>query len=319
MDQDMQWIVGVDEAGLGPNLGPLVQSAVAVRVPAGTGCLWKCLADGVRRAADPDDDRVLIDDSKLVNAGPNGFSRLERGVVGIVAASDPVGQVLDGVAGGNSLTDLADEHWYEPAESLPVTVERETVAGPPPRFADALAAGRVELRLARCVVTPAPRFNALIDRWGTKSAAMEDGIVTLLRDVLGAIDGTDPVTIVIDKQGGRNFYAPWISAALPDGWVTPVRESALLSEYQVHGLGREVRLAFRPRADSEALPVALASMLSKYLREVFMRQFNRFWCGHVNELKPTAGYPGDARRFYTAIRPAMKRLGIEEAAVWRKR
>jgi hypothetical protein len=313
----MRWIVGIDEAGLGPNLGPMVQSAVAARLPAETGCLWKCLAGGVRRASDDDDDRVLIDDSKLVYAGPAGLSRLERGVIGVVAGSEPVGKVLDGVACGNSLTDLAAEHWYEPAESLPVTGAGH--AAPPARFTDALAAGGVEIRLARCVVTPAPRFNVLIDRWDSKAAAMEQGIITLLRDMLAAIDGTEPVTIVIDKQGGRNFYAPWISAALPDGWVTPIRESALISEYQVVGLGREVSLVFRPRADSEALPVALASMLAKYLREVFMRQFNRFWIAHVEGLKPTAGYPGDARRFYTSIRPAMKSLGIKANAVWRKR
>ena len=46
-----------------------------------------------------------------------------------------------------------------------------------------------------------------------------------LRDVLGAIAGPEPVTIVIDKQGGRNFYAPWVSTALPDGWVMPIHES----------------------------------------------------------------------------------------------
>ncbi|HEX4589433.1 MAG TPA: hypothetical protein VH120_05865 [Gemmataceae bacterium] len=315
----MPWIVGIDEAGLGPNLGPLVQSAVAARVPEGTGCLWTCLAAGVRRAADPDDDRLLVDDSKLVYAGPQGLGRLERGVVGVVTDCQPVGQLLGGLACGHSLTDLAGEHWYEPTESLPVVVERDLVNGPPPRLADALAAGRVELKFARCVITPAGRFNTLIDRWGSKAAATEQGVITLLRDVVGAIDGREPVSIVIDKQGGRNFYAPWISTALPDGWVMPIRESALVSEYQVLGLGREVLLVFRPRAESEALPVALASMLAKYLREVFMRQFNRFWVGHIPGLKPTAGYPGDARRYYNSIRAAMLKLGIEPEAVWRKR
>jgi hypothetical protein len=60
-------------------------------------------------------------------------------------------------------------------------------------------------------------------------------------------------------------------------------------------------------------------MLAKYLREVFMRQFNRFWVGHVPGLKPTAGYTGDAKRFYDAIRAAMERLEMGECQVWRRK
>jgi hypothetical protein len=315
----MPWIVGIDEAGYGPNLGPLVQAAVAARVPNDAGCLWERLGNGVRRAGEPDDDRVLIDDSKLVHVGPHKLARLERGVVGVVADCQPVGQLLGGSACGASLTDLADEHWYEPTESLPVVIDRDELAAAPPRYADALVAGAVAFRPARCVVTPAPRFNALLDAWGSKAAALEHGVTALLRDMLAVISDADAVTIVIDKQGGRNFYAPWISTAIPDGWVMPVREGALVSEYQVLGLGREVRLVFRPRADSAALPVALASMLAKYLREVLMRQFNRFWLGHVPGLKPTAGYPADARRFYNAIRPAMKKLNVKANQVWRRK
>ena len=74
-----------------------------------------------------------------------------------------------------------------------------------------------------------------------------------------------------------------------------------------------------PRADAEHFCVALASMVSKYLREVLMLEFNRFWQGHVPGLKPTAGYPGDAARFFDAIRPAAKLLGIPEAALWRRK
>jgi hypothetical protein len=60
-------------------------------------------------------------------------------------------------------------------------------------------------------------------------------------------------------------------------------------------------------------------MLCKYLREVCMRQFNRFWAKHVPGIVPTAGSPGDAKRFYEAIRPAMAKLGLTEDQVWRKR
>jgi ribonuclease HII len=313
----MPWIVGIDEAGLGPNLGPLVQSAVAARVPDGVGCLWKCLAGGVRRAADPDDGRVLVDDSKLVYSGPHGLCRLERGVVGVVADCRPVGVFLGGLACGSSLDDLAGETWYDAAEPLPIALTPEIALSRP--LEEAFAASGVALKIARCVVTPAPKFNRLIDRWGSKAAAMERGVTALLQTVLAEIEDAEPVTIVIDKQGGRNFYAPWFSAAIPEAWIAPVRESALVSEYQVLGLKRDVRLLIYPRAETEALPVALASMLSKYLREVCMRQFNRFWLGHVPGLKPTAGYHVDSRRYYKAIRPAMRKLGIKPSEVWRKR
>jgi hypothetical protein len=48
-----------------------------------------------------------------------------------------------------------------------------------------------------------------------------------------------------------------------------------------------------------------------------MRQFNAFWAKHVPGIKPTAGYPADAKRFYREIEPAMKKLGIAKEAVWR--
>ena len=127
----------------------------------------------------------------------------------------------------------------------------------------------------------------------------------------------EPVLVQVDQLGGRRFYAPLLQAAFPDCWVVAEAEGADESRYRVEAAGREVRVVVRPRADAEGVSVALASMLAKYLREVCMRQFNRFWAQHVPGLKPTAGYPTDARRFFDAIRPAMAKLGIAEEAVWR--
>jgi hypothetical protein len=50
-----------------------------------------------------------------------------------------------------------------------------------------------------------------------------------------------------------------------------------------------------------------------------MRQFNRFWAKHVPGIQPTAGYPGDAKRFFDEIKPAMAKLGLTDDEVWRKR
>ncbi len=62
----MPWVVGIDEAGYGPNLGPLVQAAVALYLPDGDHAGWETLKPVVRRCGEKADGRLLIDDSKKV-------------------------------------------------------------------------------------------------------------------------------------------------------------------------------------------------------------------------------------------------------------
>ena len=71
--------------------------------------------------------------------------------------------------------------------------------------------------------------------------------------------------------------------------------------------------------DNKELKTALAAIEKEFGKGSIMRQFNRFWATHVPGIKPTAGYPGDAKRFYDEIRPAMTALGLTEDQVWRKR
>jgi len=65
--------------------------------------------------------------------------------------------------------------------------------------------------------------------------------------------------------------------------------------------------------------VALASMLSKYLREALMRRFNTFWARYMPEVPPTAGYYGDGARFLRDIEPARRKLGIADEQLIRCR
>ena len=83
----MPWVVGIDEAGYGPNLGPLVQAAVAVRLPGHDPAGWDTLKPHVRRCCDPDDGRLLIDDSKKVYAGGNGLAELELAAMAVTMAA----------------------------------------------------------------------------------------------------------------------------------------------------------------------------------------------------------------------------------------
>jgi ribonuclease HII len=91
------------------------------------------------------------------------------------------------------------------------------------------------------------------------------------------------------------------------------------SHYVIASNRGDWNFRFEPEADRNCLAVALASMVSKYLREVLMERFNRFWQERVPGLRPTAGYPSDAARFFAAIGPARQQLGIAENDLWRTR
>ena len=79
-----------------------------------------------------------------------------------------------------------------------------------------------------------------------------------------------------------------------------------------------IEFRFQPKGERH-LPTALASMTAKYLRELAMRPFNAFWQRHVPELRPTAGYNSDAKRFIAEIAAAKERLGIADHMLWRER
>ena len=66
------------------------------------------------------------------------------------------------------------------------------------------------------------------------------------------------------------------------------------------------------------LPVALASMTAKYLRELAMIRLNRFFREALPEIKPTAGYVQDGRRFLQEVRPVIEDRRLQAAELVRK-
>jgi hypothetical protein len=289
----MPWCVGIDEAGYGPNLGPLVQAAVAVHLPEHDHAGWETIRPFARRVCEAEGGCFLIDDSKKVYAGVNGFGKLEEGVLGWFGEAWPgcVHMVGDE-------PEMLAEREYDGISRHPSI---------PPS------------RIAVNYVTPAS-FNPVVEKSGTKATVLGFGIVSLLRSMLGQLpeDG-EAVHVHADKQGGRHFYGPLLQDAFENGFVIAEKEGPLESRYRVLELGREVVVRFTPRADGASAAVALASMVCKYLRELGMQEFNDYWGSHVPGLKPTAGYPEDAKRYYAAIHPTMLALKIEPDTVWRRK
>ncbi len=313
----MTWLIGIDEAGYGPNLGPLVMSAVACRVPNANACLWTLLKQAVRRCADGRDARLVIDDSKAVYTSSQGLVGLERGLRAVIELPATLAELVQRLAPSN-LEEIAAEPWFTGQTTLPIEATANAESLEP--FTRACQENGVGSWIVASVVVCPRRFNAIVDRHDSKAAVLGQGFICLLADLLkDTAHENEPVFVFVDKQGGRNTYAAQIQAALTAGLVYPFEESAARSHYRISGLSRDVHLTFQPRADQLWFNVALASMVSKYLRELFMREYNAFWCARVPGLRPTAGYPGDARRYLDAIRDEMQRLKIPEENLWRRR
>ena len=83
----MAIIIGTDEAGYGPNLGPLLIAATVWRVPDEQldGDLYQLLAPVVG-ASVKDDSRLVIADSKELYKPQGSLERLEQGLLAAIKA-----------------------------------------------------------------------------------------------------------------------------------------------------------------------------------------------------------------------------------------
>jgi hypothetical protein len=123
--------------------------------------------------------------------------------------------------------------------------------------------------------------------------------------------GDEPAFIAVDRQGGRAGYARELEEHVARGArVRTLSESDERSTYEV---GDGLVVSFEVEAEDRHLPVALASMGAKFVRELFMRRLNAFFAERKPGLAPTAGYVEDGRRFLAEVKPILLREAIPEA------
>jgi hypothetical protein len=315
----MRW-VGIDEAGYAPNLGPMVMTAVVAEGPGKRAPdLWADLPATVARAGG-DPDCLWVDDSKLIFRGRKGFDRLEAGSLAALLASGrtmptTLGALLHAIKAGTA-DDVELSLWLDGAADPPVprgepdllesTLKRKPFDG-----------AKWRIRSIHTVVVGPARFNAETDAGGSKACAHGWAFEQLLTAIWDqAADGT-LTRVRSDKHGGRNLYLELLYKVLPDCWIDRGEENALGSCYAARDGQRRVEILFQPRADAADGLVALASMVSKLVRERWMDVFNAYWAARIPELRPTAGYPGDAHRFREAIEPECMARGLDPSVWWR--
>ena len=326
----MRW-VGIDEAGYGPNLGPLVMTAVSAEldpalddmsdIPAELE-LWGDLASSIDRAGG-DPRKLWVDDSKAIHRAKDGRDRLEIGCLTVIDAATGTRpgsfEALVGALGPGLLDELELEPWRSPGA---------TSAYSRPRWQGAETAAILDRRpLATLdnrwrivgvdVVAVAPaRFNEGLAISGSKASVHFEAFARLLR-MAWEREPTRPTRVVSDIHGGRRYYLEPLAGSFPEVWIERGREDRQGSQYTIRSSTRSLELELRPRADATNGLVALASMVSKAVREFWMEVFNAFWLDQIPGLKPTAGYPVDATRFRRVIQGTAQARGLAERIWWR--
>ena len=76
-------------------------------------------------------------------------------------------------------------------------------------------------------------------------------------------------------------------------------------------------ISFEVDSEQRHMPTALASMISKYTRELLMARFQAYFQARAPQVKPTAGYASDAKRFRAEIEPLLPAMGIEPSRLIR--
>jgi hypothetical protein len=317
---------GIDEAGYGPLLGPLCVAACAFSIDgfdatAALPDLWKTLSAAI--AASPSDrrGRIAIADSKRLK-GAGGESahplrHLERGVLAALGSAGDLPATDAELLARLGVDPHADERkpWYDSEVPLPVGNDRASIEIAANRFRVAADRAGVRLVSLACEILDGKGYNERIERFRNK-AEVNFALAMRHLDRIRLGLGDRHPTVVIDRQGGRTHYREALALNFPDAAMAVLDETEAESAYRLRwpagrsAPDRSLTVRFVAGSEDRHLPVALASMTAKLVRELLMARLNRHFGAQNPDLKPTAGYVEDGRRYLDEIRPLLEGAGI---------
>lgn len=308
-------LAGIDEAGFGPILGPLVVSSTAFALPRQLmkNDMWKLLDRSVGRRRRKLCGRLLIADSKKAYNRSIGIAHLERTVLAAMRCrgSNPrtVLQLLS-VLEEPSVERIRTYPWYSDIENRLLSPKEADLRLASTVFGKDLAANGMELLAIKSRCLDVGHYNQMVAATKNKAAVLFSSATELIAQVLNN-HRFDRFSIIIDRHGGRLRYDNSIRRSFPEMALTILHEGPARSSYELADRRRKVRLHFVAGADDRFLPVSLASMVSKYVRELMMGGINSYFAAACRNLKPTAGYWKDGLRFIEDLRKKPNAPGFD--------
>ena len=302
----MAVLVGIDEAGFGPLLGPLVVSSSTFSLPRHLleADLWQILRKSVGNKRKRLVGRLLIADSKKAYSKRKGIKHLERTALAAFRCLDRKPTTLTELLTllcPDSLERLDSYPWYRDAASYCLLADAADIAIASAVLTDDLASNHIKLLEMKSCCLDVAYYNKMVASVKNKARVLFTATSRLIKNAFDNFAGDD-LQIMVDRQGGRVHYRKSLQRMFPDMELRILHESPMASSYELQADGKGMRLHFAVDADEQFLPVSLASMISKYLRELLVDNINRYFAGFNVDLRPTAGYWKDGLRFIEDVK-----------------
>ncbi len=323
-------LVGVDEAGYGPSMGPLTICATAWRVPVAVNACEmsqllepEFLAKPIKRTS----THVPIGDSKKIH-------RESLAVEGLMLGARFQCFAMDGTIRldwDSRIESFARQDW-ERLLKIPWYAGRpsgftkqldQAIPDQPAYFRaglEKLTLHAIALVGVRMRVVDEIEFNRQVDRTGNKSTLLSEASLALVKQVVTEFARKGEATeVYCDKHGGRNRYQAILTYMFDEEWFKIEIESRACSRYTAKWDGHAMQIQFKVDGDS-IFPSAAASIIAKWTREELMARLNGFWQANVSGgVAATAGYYVDALRFANQIEGTALKLGLDRQSWWRKK